>query len=81
MDALPASGTMSVASMRSSVVLPAPLGPSRPVICAVGRRERHVAHGVDFAVLAERLGQAFDADHGCGSSRSGHSGGGALFSK
>ena len=29
---LPASGRMSVYSMRSVVVLPAPLGPSRPVI-------------------------------------------------
>ena len=49
----PASGAMSAASMRSVVVLPAPFGPSRPVIEPFGASNADVAHGVD-ARLARR---------------------------
>ena len=48
---------------------------------AVGRDERDVVDRVHLALLAERLGQALDADHGEGARRFANSGGGTLFSK
>ena len=44
--------------MRSVVVLPAPLGPSRPVMRAVRRGERDAAHGLH---VAEALGERASA--------------------
>ncbi len=79
--AVPPSGTISVASMRSSVVLPAPLGPSRPVIWPSGATNDTSRTACTSPLLAERLDEAFDADHGRGARRSGHGSGGTLFSK
>ncbi len=79
--AVPASGVTSVASMRSSVVLPAPFGPSRPVISPSGAMNETSSHRAHFALLAERLAEPFDADHGDGARRFGNNGGGTLFSK
>ena len=68
-------GSTSVAIIRNSVVLPAPLGPSRPVIAPSGASNVTPRTAVHFAPLAERLGDAVDRDHGCGARRSGHEGG------
>ena len=81
MLARPLSGIMSVASIRRSVVLPAPFGPSSPVISTVGRGERHAVDGAHFAAAAERLGQILDDDQVRAPRRSGQSGGRRLFSK
>ena len=67
--------------MRSSVVLPAPFGPSSPVISPSGAANETPSTALHLAVLAERLGEPVDRDHRRGPRRSGHSGGRALFSK
>ena len=53
------SGTLSVVSIRTSVVLPAPLGPSRPRTVPVGDDE---AHAVDGAGVPEVLDQVDGLD-------------------
>ena len=50
---VPRSGMTSVASMRSSVVLPAPFGPSRPVIAPSAAVNETAVHGLHLAALAE----------------------------
>ena len=57
--AVPAVGGVSVVSMRISVVLPAPLGPSRPKISPCSTVKADVVHGHE---IAEALGQFVDFD-------------------
>ena len=58
--ALPPSGWVSVVSIRTAVVLPAPLGPSTPRI--VPGRDAQVDAGEGDG-RAEALGQALGLDH------------------
>ena len=62
--AVPAVGLSKVVSMRRVVVLPAPLGPSRPTNLAGGNVEVDPSNGVDRAGLgAKASGEAAGADH------------------
>jgi hypothetical protein len=55
--------------MRRVVVLPAPLGPSRPVISPSRALKRHALDRLDHAGLGlELLVQVVDVDHGMGAS-------------
>src|SRR5258705_11216811 len=55
MAAWPASGVTSVASMRCSVVLPAPFGPSRPVIAPSAARKLTPSTAAISRFLPKRL--------------------------
>ena len=64
----PASGSISAASMRSVVVLPAPLGPSRPVMRPSSAVKSTpctacTTRAWRAAATAERLGRLLDFDH------------------
>ena len=58
----PAVGRMSPSSIRRHVVLPAPLGPSKPQTCTAFDREAQVVDRED--ARAEALRQADDLDDG-----------------
>ena len=58
-SAVPAVGGSSVVSMRMSVDLPAPFGPSRPKISPSSTREAHPVHGGE---VAEALDDLADVD-------------------
>ena len=74
-------GTTSVASIRSTVVLPAPFGPSRPVISPSGAANETPSTARPRCRGRSALTSALDGDHGAAPSRSGHSGGRVLFAK
>ena len=61
---LPAVGGSSVASIRSVVVLPAPLGPRKPKTSPAATAQVDAAHGLDrLLALAERSAQAAGLDN------------------
>ena len=64
--AVPASGFSSVVSTRTAVVLPAPLGPSRPSTVPAARLE---VDAVERAHVAEGLHEPLDGDRGAGGGR------------
>ena len=77
----PPSGTISVDSIRSNVVLPAPLGPSSPVIDPSGAVNETSRTARTSPCLPNDFVDGGDVDHGFGARRSGHSGGRRLFAR
>ena len=81
MLARPLSGIINVASMRNSVVLPAPFGPSSPVMAPSPAVNATPSTACTSPWRPNALASWCDFDQGRAPRRSGHSGGRPLFSK